>query len=140
MTRQIQNPRWANEEKTHIVADFVYKDGRILTASITQTDEGNPDWNEIMDTFGVTGVDENTSKDLDSREARKLEAIERRSQEDELAKKEALFLAKSEAFEIAMIRDSANKDLKTALRRATNLIEVQAYATLIIQEELAKAK
>jgi hypothetical protein len=138
MTRKIINPRWANQEKTHIIAEFHTDDGKIFTASITQTEQGNPDWIEIMDEFGVEGVDANTAKDLEEHEARKLEAIERRSQEAELAKKEALFNAKSEAFDLELIRNSTNTSLKTALRRATTMVEVQAYATMILMEETNK--
>lgn len=138
MARTIVNPRWLNEEKTQILCEFHYDDGRIMTASVTQTEEGNPDWDAIMEEFGVAKVDTNTAADLEAHEARKLEAIEYRTQEAELAKKEALFTAKSEAFDIELIRNSTNTTLKTALRRATNMIEVQAYATIIIQEELNK--
>ena len=47
MAREIINPRWGNEEKTHIIAGFKYDDGRVLTASITNAPcktTANPYW------------------------------------------------------------------------------------------------
>ena len=62
--RIIKYPRWGNTEKTHIICQFHYDDGRVLTASVTDTEEGNPDWKEILETFTIENIDENTERDL----------------------------------------------------------------------------
>ena len=59
MARQIIDPRWGNSEKTHIIAKFVYDDGRQVVASITNV-EGeapNPDWAEIMENFTIEQIE-----------------------------------------------------------------------------------
>jgi cell division protein FtsI/penicillin-binding protein 2 len=62
MNRKILDPRWANQEKTHIIAKFQYDDGKLVTASISNPEgEINPDWKEIIDTFGEKTLDDNTN-------------------------------------------------------------------------------
>ena len=68
MKREIKYPIWENEEKTKIRCKFHYENGEEFEASITDTEEGNPDWAEIMETFGVKGVDESHEKHLAERE------------------------------------------------------------------------
>lgn len=136
--RIIRSPRWANEEKTHIICQFEYEDGRLLTASVTDTEEGNPDWKEILETFPIEVIDENTKRDLELHTERKLQREEQQKQEDEIAKQNILFLAKSEAFDIEIIRDSSYTDLKSSLRKASSLTEVHAYAGAIVALETLK--
>ena len=136
--RIIREPRWANEEKTHVICQFEYEDGRLLTASVTDTEEGNPDWKEILETFPIEMIDENTKRDLELHNERKLQREEQQKQEDEIAKQNILFLAKSEAFDIEIIRDSSYIDLKSKLRKASSLTEVHAYAGAIVALEALK--
>ena len=136
--RIIRAPRWANEEKTHVICQFEYEDGRVLTASVTDTEEGNPDWKEILETFPIEMIDENTKRDLELHTERKLQREEQQKQEDEIAKQNILFLAKSEAFDIEIIRDSSYTDLKSNRRKASSLTEVHAYAGAIVALETLK--
>jgi hypothetical protein len=136
--RIIRAPRWANDEKTHIICQFEYEDGRLLTASVTDTEEGNPDWKEILETFPIEMIDENTKRDLELHTERKVQREEQQKQEDEIAKQNILFLAKSEAFDIEIIRDSSYIDLKSKLRKASSLTEVHAYAGAIVALEALK--
>ena len=47
-TRTIENPYWANKEKQHVIAEFVYSDtGKRATASI-MNDGTNRDYDELM--------------------------------------------------------------------------------------------
>jgi hypothetical protein len=136
--RIIREPRWANEEKTHVICQFEYDDGRVLTASVTDTEEGNPDWKEILETFPIEMIDENTKRDLKLHNERKLQREEQQKQEDEITKQNILFLAKSEAFDIEIIRDSSYIDLKSKLRKASSLTEIHAYAGAIVALETLK--
>ena len=133
MVRQIINPRWANEEKTHIIAGLRYEDGKEVVASITNVDGAapNPDWQEIMDNFGVEGVDKNSEEALASHMQRKQSAAERRAIEIERAQKEALFNAKAEAFDMDVVKNSTNRDLKNLIRRANTIMEVTVYTALL---------
>jgi hypothetical protein len=136
--RIIRFPRWANAEKTHIICQFEYDDGRILTASVTDTEEGNPDWKEILETFPLELIDQNTANDLALHNERKAQREEQQKQEDEIAKQNILFLAKSEAFDMSIIRDSTYTDLKSNLRKASTLTEIHAYAGAIVALETIK--
>jgi hypothetical protein len=136
--RIIRSPRWANTEKTHIICQFEYEDGRILTASVTDTEEGNPDWKEILETFPLELIDQNTANDLALHNERKAQREEQQKQEDEIAKQNILFLAKSEAFDMSIIRDSTYTDLKSSLRKASTLTEIHAYAGAIVALETIK--
>jgi hypothetical protein len=136
--RIIKSPRWANEEKTHIICQFEYDDGRLLTASVTDTEEGNPDWKEILETFSVEKIDAFTKNDLEIHNERKVQREEQQKQEDEIAKQNILFLAKSEAFDMSIIRDSTYTDLKSNLRKASTLTEIHAYAGAIVALETIK--
>jgi vacuolar-type H+-ATPase subunit I/STV1 len=136
--RIIRAPRWANEEKTHIICQFEYDDGRVLTASVTDTEEGNPDWKEILEVFSTEVIDENTKKDIELHNERKTQREEQQKQEEEIAKQNILFLAKSEAFDLDIIRDSSYTDLKSNLRKASSLTEIHAYAGAIVALETLK--
>jgi hypothetical protein len=66
------------------------------------------------------------------------EAREQRKIEEEKAKElQILFEAKIQAFEIEQIKNSTNRLLKSKLRKAQNLIEVNIYSMMIVMEELA---
>jgi hypothetical protein len=136
--RIIKSPRWANAEKTHIICQFEYDDGRVLTASVTDTEEGNPDWKEILETFTIEKINEFTKNDLEIHNERKVQKQEQTKQEEEIAKQNILFLAKSEAFDISVIRDSTYTDLKSNIRKASTITEIHAYAGAIIALETIK--
>jgi hypothetical protein len=59
--RQILDPYWSSNLKNQVVCKFKYVDGGIVTASVSQTDEGNPDWDEIFANFTPEQIDENTA-------------------------------------------------------------------------------
>jgi hypothetical protein len=115
-----------------------YDDGRVLTASVTDTEEGNPDWKEILEVFSTEVIDENTKKDIELHNERKTQREEQQKQEEEIAKQNILFLAKSEAFDLDIIRDSSYTDLKSNLRKASSLTEIHAYAGAIVALETLK--
>jgi hypothetical protein len=59
--RQILEPYWASNLKNQIVCKFRYVDGQEVIASVSQTTEGNPDWDEIFQKFTVEEIDANTA-------------------------------------------------------------------------------
>lgn len=141
MARKILNPRWANEQKTMILATFKYDDGREMVASISNVaDTLNPDWKEIMETFGEETLDKNTGDALESHMKRKLERAERAKIDEERAQKEALFNLKAEAFDMELVKNSKNRDVKNKIRRAATSTEVLVYTALLhmLEDPLAK--
>jgi hypothetical protein len=130
--REILTPRWGNVEKTHIIAKFRYDDGRILDASISVPEGGsNPDWDEIIEKFGTDYLDQYTSDALAKHQAKKADAAAQRQLNAERAQKEALFNAKAEAFDLDIVKNSTNRELKNKIRRATNIMQVHVYTAML---------
>lgn len=143
MARQIINPRWGNSEKTLIVAGFRYDDGREVIASITNVEGAppNPDWTEIMETFGVEQLDSNAEQSLVEHFKRKQIRSERKAIEDERLMREALFNVKAEIFDMETVKNSSNRELKNKIRRATTINEAQIYAAVLhmLEDPVVKA-
>lgn len=138
--RIIKNPVWGNSEKTQIICKFEYDDGRELIASVMDTEEGNPDWQEIFERFTVQEIDFNTEEDLEGHRKRIEERRLAQEQEERIAKQNFMFVAKSEAFEIDLIRDSDEVEMKTALRKAKSLIELNCISSALYTLEFLKSK
>ena len=139
MARQIKHPFWANAEKTQIFCTFEYDDGRVLEAVVTKTEEGNPDWDEIMETFGEEGLQKSTDEIGEERRKRQEFEMQQAKEEQERMKTDTLFGAKLEAFEILEIKNSKNRSLKSKIRKANTLLEIQAYTTALIIKEMEAA-
>ncbi len=139
----LDNAFWNNEEKTQLKAilEITDAEGRRTTQVVTVNNNNpdgtqNPDWIGILNQVGADKVDTNT-KDRLERLAKEEQAKELRKKDQENAKKlEALFEAKLQAFEIEEIKNSTNRALKTKLRRAKSIIEVNLYAMMIVMETL----
>ena len=136
MERTIKFPYWSRDDKTQVVCQFHYENGTILEVSVSDTEEGNPDWKEIMETFTVEEIDSITNR-MKEEQAEKDE--ERKKEEEERAerfKTDALFAMKLEAFEIPEIKNSKDKTLKSKIRKAKNSTEVAAYTTILLMKEM----
>lgn len=94
----------------------------------------NPLFNQCIEYLGEEVIDASTAE----RRKRKLEEAEVAKQkelEKQKAKKlEKLFEYKLETFEIPEIKESKNRQLKSKLRRAKSIPEVNLYAMLIIKD------
>ena len=135
MKRTIKNPYWGNNNKTQVICEFHYEGGPIQTAAITDTEEGNPDWKEVFDTFTIEEIDNLTenAKAEDAKEHEKRKEFQK--DEIERIKSDALFDAKLEAFEIEDIKNSKNRTFKSRIRKSKSIMEVTALtAALIILE------
>jgi hypothetical protein len=94
----------------------------------------NPVFNQCVEFLSDDAIDASTAE----RRRRKLEEAEVKKQKDiekQKAKKlEKLFEYKLETFEIDEIKNSKNRQLKSKLRRAKSIPEVNLYAMLIIKD------
>ena len=138
MKRTIKNPYWGNNEKTQVMCEFHFENGPIQTAAVSQTKEGNPDWQEIFTKFTTEEIDELTKGAL--AEAREEHEKRKQMERDDIErmKVDALFQAKLDAFEIDIIKNSKNRKLKSRIRKAKTLIEVTAFASALITLEYEK--
>ena len=132
--REILDPYWSSNLKNQIVCKFKYADGGIVTASVSQTAEGNPDWNEIFANFTREQIDENTALKAKTHEENALKRQMEDQRRSDNMRREALFMAKSDAFEIDLVRKSTNTQLKSRLRKATSIIEVTVLSSIIASE------
>ena len=132
MAREILNPRWGNDRKTLIVTRFRYDDGHTAEASISVPEGGsNSDWDEIIEKFGKNYLDQQTQIYLKKERDKKLQVENQRKLDFERMQKEQLFNAKAEAFDIDLVKNSTNREVKNKIRRAKNIMEVQIYAALL---------
>jgi hypothetical protein len=129
--RQILEPYWASNLKNQIVCKFKYADGREVVASVSQTDEGNPDWDEIIQKFTMEEIDANTAAGVQRHEENRLRRQMEQQRQADNFRREALFMAKSDAFEVDLVRTSTNTELKSKLRKAASIMEVTLLASMI---------
>lgn len=96
----------------------------------------NPDFAEIIEQITEEKVSQNTNE-RNERKANERKAREQaRIEQQKAIELEKLFEAKIQAFEIEHIKNSKNRVLKSKLRKAKNLIEVNIYSMMIVMEEL----
>jgi len=147
ISRTYRNVTWANEAKDRMNCQIIVNldDGssQIFDASVAQDGGSNPDWDAIIEKFGVEAIDAATTEHImkrnAEREQRVLEEEENRKKEDEFRKQEALFAMKLEAFEIEEVKNSTNREMKARIRKSKTLMEVQAYTTILLMKELDNA-
>jgi hypothetical protein len=138
--RQILEPYWSSNLKNQIICKFKYNDGREVVASVSQTEGGNPDWNEIFETFTVDQIDANWAERLKRHEENKLRRQMDEQRRADNYRREALFMAKSDAFEVDLVRSSTNTALKSKLRKATSIMEVTILSSMIALENFNMQK
>ena len=138
-----RNPRWLDKENRRVFCEILVGDVyRPCNINAGNADEGlvNRDFDAIMEEFGEEVLDENTSQHQETAD----EELKKREEMAEVhhnrMKQETLFEMKLQAFESEYIKNSNNKELKKLLRKAKTLIEVQSFATILIQEELNKSE
>ena len=108
----------------------------IINAGAPETGYVNADYDAIMEEYGEEELDRLTAlvNDIES------EKLERHEEQKTIQlnrmKQETLFNMKLEAFEIEIVKNSKNKELKKLIRKAKTPLEVQAYTTILIQKEM----
>lgn len=135
---KFKNPYYSNRETGQITAEMLIGSDYSRVVINPPTEEGliNPDYEEILKEFGKDTIEARTVELEEIHQKNKEAQKEKEEAKRDRIKQESLFNAKMEAFEIEEVKNSQNSALKKRLRKATTLIEVQAFATLIIQEQL----
>ena len=136
LPRTIKEPYWSSEIKDQVICQFHYEGGPMIVAAVSDTEKGNPDWKEIMETFTEEEINKNTKKYGDEHKRRKEAAKEENKDQKEKQSGDNLFNAKLEAFEIDYIKNSTNRKLKSRIRKAQNLTEVIAFSSALILKEV----
>lgn len=130
------NPYWSNKDNRHLIVTIEQPNGQHSLASIMDADGTNPDMKAVLEQYTEEDIDANTQEGLDRRNENIKRQMERRESQQARAKQEALFNCKLEAFEVEGIKNSKNTELKRMIRKSKSIMEVQAYATILLMKEL----
>jgi len=128
MKRKILDPIWGNDEKTQILCRFELENGSIHEVSVVNTLEGNPDWVEILNTFTIEEIDNNTEKEIEFQQNQMAEEEQFRANQES----EFIFEEKVKLFDSEPIQNSTQTKLKKKLRQSDSLALATAYAAAII--------
>lgn len=134
------NPYWSNKENRHLIVTIELANGQHSMASIQDPEGTNPDMKAVLEQYTEEEIDANTQEGLDRRNENIKRQMERRESQQARAKQEALFNCKLEAFEVEAIKNSKNSELKRMIRKSKSIMEVQAYATILLMKELENGK
>jgi hypothetical protein len=137
-----KNPKWIKKEIRSLECEILMGDEYqhcIVNAGPAKDGFVNKDFDAIMELIGEEEVDRLTAIEDEKKEAEETKKKEQAEVHKNRVKQEALFEMKLEAFEIPLIKDSKNNEMKKNIRRAKSIVEVQAYSTILIQEELTES-
>ena len=134
------NPYWSNKDNRHLIVTIELANGQHSMASIMDPDDTNPDMKAVLEQYTEEEIDANTQEGLDRRNENIKQQMERRESQQARARQEALFNCKLEAFEVESIKNSKNTELKRLIRKSKSIMEVQAYATILLMKELENEK
>ena len=129
------------KDKITTILTMVDDDGVVLKQNLVVNKYGpegdiNTDFVEIVESLSEETITENTSKRTE-RKTKEREQIEQQRIEHEKAKElQRLFESKIQAFEIDPIKTSQNRELKSKLRKAQYIIEVNIYSMMIVMEQM----
>ncbi len=135
-----KDPIWQDKSNKHIVCRMLQGNGDYAVAHIVAADGVNPDFDAVLEMYGEEELDRLTAEHKSQQFQIEAANKERALADQARHKQEILFNMKLEAFEIEEIKNSQYKDLKKRLRKSKTPIEVNAYATLLIQDALANAE
>jgi len=132
-----KNPIWQDKSNRQIVCRMLQNNGDYAIVHINATEGVNADYDAVLQMFGEEELDRLTEEH--KVEKQRQEEIHKERAEADLARKkqQILFNMKLEAFEVEEIKQSENRELKKRLRKAKTPVEVQAFATLLIQDAIA---
>ena len=96
----------------------------------------NPDFKEVLDAITFEAITANTNERNEKKLVERAEAEQVRLERGRAKDLQQLFEAKISAFEIDAIKNSTNRVLKSKLRKAQNVVEVNVYCMMIVMEVL----
>jgi|TARA_R110000744_G_scaffold22846_3_gene58199 hypothetical protein len=149
VSKKFEGPIWGDDKKTHALVTIrtEFEDGQVLVQTAGVNNADTEDWNALIEQNTEAEIEINTQKALAQGKEGMIEAAkgqkEQVAQNKERSAVERLFDAKLAIFEIADIKSSKNRAIKSKIRKASTEIEATAYATALLLEimnETAKTK
>lgn len=142
MKKEWVSPFWETAQKDRITVrlNITHDDGSFSTsvARVSKYDDnGNisPDFEEILEQNSTETIQKNTEARLERHRERRENDLKKQQEKTEAKRLEELFNHKLATFEIPLIKNSKNRELKSRIRKSRNTIEMQAYATILLMEE-----
>jgi hypothetical protein len=135
---------WESEDKTSLkcirlvkLGDNKGKKKEILSLQSKLADGSDcPTFKEVVAKFGVAKIDQHTEERKERKETEEREKRAVHEQRKKSAELEMLFNMKLQAFEIEEIKNAKDRNLRAKLRRAKNIVELNALAAIVIGNEL----
>lgn len=134
---------WRNDDHTAATAIFVteFESGSLENRQVdldkfVVTGEPCKMFKKLIEQLGEVKITENTEIRKKKKEEEKRKEKLEKNQQKVNKEFDDLFQAKIQAFDIEAIRKTTNKKLRSKLRRSKNVIELNAYVTMILMESL----
>ena len=136
----IKDAFWETPTKELLNCISEHKEGFKDVRQVHKLKRGDPLFDECVKSLTEKHIDVNTDRRVNKKfkeqeQQRQLEINKRKAE-----KLEQLFNYKLETFEVEDIKESKNRILKSRLRRAKSIPEVNLYAIMIIQDKLENDK
>lgn len=135
-----KDPIWHDKSNRAITCRIHQGDGEYAIAQIVAADGENADYDAVLEMYGEEEINRLTEEHEEQKIKNQQVEAERAAAHMTRKKQEVLFNMKLEAFEIEEIKNSTNRELKKRLRKSKTIVEVQAFATLLIQDALNNAE
>lgn len=143
MKKEWKHPFWDTAAKDRLTCrlNITHDDGSFSTsvAHVSKYDADgkiSPDYEEILSQNTLEEIDKFTNDRLERHKQQREIKINREKEKLEARRLEDLFNTKLQTFEIPEIKESTNRKLKSKIRKAKNIIEMNAYATILLMESL----
>lgn len=144
MKKEWKHPFWETAAKDRITCrlNITHDDGSFSTsvARVSKYDQNGRvtnDYNEILEQNPVETIDKFTEDRLNRHKQERESRLKREKEKHEAKRLEDLFNLKLQTFEIPEIKESTNRKLKSKIRKAKNLVEMNAYATILLMENMS---
>ena len=136
----IKDAFWETPSKELLNCISEHKEGFKDVRQVHKLKRGDPLFDECVEELTEEFIDKNTDERVNRKfkeqeQQRQLEINKRKAE-----RLEQLFNYKLETFEVEDIKESKNRILKSKLRRAKSIPEVNLYAIMIIQDKLENDK
>ena len=149
--RETKEPEWpfgdaepiyayfSNDGRSVLTFFLRMPDNRVESHQIDSAPMHNAAWHHIRKEFSEDDLNKNTQKEINKiHRLREREEAEHKDMESK-QKQEGLFGAKVEAFELPVVTNSTNRELKSAIRKSKSTMEVIAtVGALIALEHMSK--
>ncbi len=147
MKKEWKHPFWETAAKDRLTArlNITHDDGSFTTtvARVSKFDDNgrvSSDWEEVLQQNDIKDIDKFTEERLERHRQKREANIKRQEERNEAKRLEDLFNYKLQTFEIPDIKNSENRKLKAKIRKAKNVIEMNAYATILLMEILNESE